>query len=151
MIPKIISAFLSFMMLGISLTIAQSNKEEKKNNNDSIRSLPQKDFVYYTCSMHPEIHSDIVGTCPKCGMNLIKTSSAESKSKSMHMQKMNCGMMHNMNEMKTESGTQTDSSSGKNVISEGKSFLYTCSMHPDVQSKIEGYCPKCGMKLIETK
>ncbi len=151
MINKIISAFLSLMTICISLTFAQSNSNDKKNSNDSIRSLLQKDSVYYTCSMHPEIHSATPGTCPKCGMNLIKTSSAESKSKSMHMQKMNCGMMHNMNGMKTESGTQIDSSSGKNVPSEGKPILYTCSMHPDVQSKIEGYCPKCGMKLIETK
>ena len=139
------------MMIGISLVFAQSNTDDKKNNNDSIRSLPQKDSVYYTCSMHPEIQSATPGTCPKCGMNLIKTSSAESKSKSMHMQKMNCGMMHNMNEKKTESGTQTDPSTGKNVPSEEKPFLYTCSMHPDVQSKVDGYCPKCGMKLTEKK
>jgi len=26
--------------------------------------------------------------------------------------------------------------------------VYTCSMHPDVQSDKEGNCPKCGMKLI---
>ncbi len=27
---------------------------------------------YYTCEMHPEIHSDKPGKCPKCGMNLVK-------------------------------------------------------------------------------
>lgn len=26
---------------------------------------------------------------------------------------------------------------------------YTCSMHPEVISNTSGYCPKCGMKLIE--
>jgi len=32
--------------------------------------------AYYTCSMHPEIHSDKPGKCPKCGMELIKKESA---------------------------------------------------------------------------
>ncbi|MBS1723430.1 MAG: efflux RND transporter periplasmic adaptor subunit [Armatimonadetes bacterium] len=26
----------------------------------------------YTCSMHPEVHSDTPGKCPKCGMDLVK-------------------------------------------------------------------------------
>ena len=31
-----------------------------------------KAATYYTCPMHPEIHSNIPGDCPKCGMKLIK-------------------------------------------------------------------------------
>ncbi|MPM19572.1 hypothetical protein SDC9_65998 [bioreactor metagenome] len=27
---------------------------------------------YYTCEMHPEIHQDKPGSCPKCGMELVK-------------------------------------------------------------------------------
>jgi hypothetical protein len=27
--------------------------------------------VIYTCAMHPEIHQDHPGDCPKCGMTLI--------------------------------------------------------------------------------
>ena len=30
----------------------------------------QKEF--YTCTMHPEIHADKPGNCPKCGMKLVK-------------------------------------------------------------------------------
>ena len=26
----------------------------------------------YTCSMHPEVKSDKLGKCPKCGMELVK-------------------------------------------------------------------------------
>ena len=26
----------------------------------------------YTCTMHPEVHSDKPGKCPKCGMELVK-------------------------------------------------------------------------------
>ncbi len=29
--------------------------------------------------------------------------------------------------------------------------IYVCSMHPDVQSKIAGKCPKCNMKLVASK
>ncbi|OGX83936.1 hypothetical protein BEN47_17050 [Hymenobacter lapidarius] len=31
----------------------------------------------YTCEMHPEVHSDHPGKCPKCGMNLTKTTAAK--------------------------------------------------------------------------
>lgn len=34
-------------------------------------SVPQQD-VFYTCSMHPEIMQNAPGTCPICGMDLIK-------------------------------------------------------------------------------
>jgi len=32
-----------------------------------------------------------------------------------------------------------------------ESFVYVCPMHPDVQSKLPGRCPKCNMKLVATK
>lgn len=28
--------------------------------------------VIYTCPMHPEVQNDQPGTCPKCGMQLVK-------------------------------------------------------------------------------
>jgi hypothetical protein len=40
----------------------------------------------------------------------------------------------------------------KDVVNEqnkGKKVVYTCSMHPEVESNEPGNCPKCGMKLIE--
>ncbi|MEK6614775.1 MAG: heavy metal-binding domain-containing protein [Bacteroidota bacterium] len=47
---------------------------------------------------------------------------------------------------------------GENVIARfdggttGKeTVVYTCSMHPEIQSDKPGKCPKCGMKLIEKK
>lgn len=32
----------------------------------------QEKTVFYTCPMHPEIHADKPGNCPKCGMKLVK-------------------------------------------------------------------------------
>lgn len=32
-----------------------------------------------------------------------------------------------------------------------ESVVYTCSMHPEVQSSKPGKCPKCGMKLVAQK
>ncbi|MEP7015697.1 MAG: heavy metal-binding domain-containing protein [Verrucomicrobiota bacterium] len=33
---------------------------------------PQTTAAYWTCVMHPEIHADKPGKCPKCGMTLVK-------------------------------------------------------------------------------
>ncbi len=32
----------------------------------------------YTCPMHPEVHSDAPGRCPKCGMKLVEKKPATS-------------------------------------------------------------------------
>lgn len=34
------------------------------------------DKAYWTCVMHPEIHKDGPGQCPKCGMTLVKKEGA---------------------------------------------------------------------------
>ena len=33
---------------------------------------PRSGKIYFTCPMHPQIHQDKPGTCPICGMTLIK-------------------------------------------------------------------------------
>ena len=34
--------------------------------------------IYYTCSMHPQVHLDHPGNCPICGMSLIKKSESSA-------------------------------------------------------------------------
>ncbi len=69
----------------------------------------------YTCPMHPEIHSDKPGNCPKCGMKLVK------------------------GKPKTPANDQA------------QPITYTCPMHPEIRSDKPGNCPKCGMKLVKEK
>lgn len=47
-----------------------------KPTSEQLQSLHPAD---YTCPMHPEIHSDKPGSCPKCGMPLVTRSSLEKK------------------------------------------------------------------------
>ncbi len=59
----IVSLFLAYCLL----LIAPSCKNKKAT---VIGTTVKKEF--WTCSMHPEIIRDHPGTCPICGMDLIK-------------------------------------------------------------------------------
>ena len=48
------------------LTFAQDHKSKTTAKTNS------KQQVKYTCSMHPEVVSNKLGKCPKCGMDLIE-------------------------------------------------------------------------------
>ncbi len=67
--------------------------------------------VTYTCPMHPEIHADKPGNCPKCGMKLVKEKSKEDMN-SMDMGDSNAGMNDkkqaktNLGSIKTITDTQ---------------------------------------------
>jgi major membrane immunogen (membrane-anchored lipoprotein) len=64
----------------------QTEKNESKDlsiirdKNVNIDSLDQdKDGNLYQCEMDYNVISDKPGTCPKCGMKLVKVSTAEAK------------------------------------------------------------------------
>jgi hypothetical protein len=42
---------------------------------------PAPGIAYYTCSMHPSVHSSVPGKCPICGMDLIPVTSAANGAK----------------------------------------------------------------------
>jgi len=44
--------------------------------------------VVYTCPMHPEVISDKPGSCPKCGMFLVKKEKTLKMNVSMKMDEM---------------------------------------------------------------
>ncbi|PIY79959.1 MAG: hypothetical protein COY80_05375 [Candidatus Pacebacteria bacterium CG_4_10_14_0_8_um_filter_42_14] len=54
----------------------QTNKDKCKGDHTCGQGCCQDKNDYYTCSMHPEIHEDEPGKCPKCGgMDLVLKSS----------------------------------------------------------------------------
>jgi hypothetical protein len=72
-----LTAFLVFAVTCKSSTPKDISHSEVKND---------KAKLYYTCSMHPEIHSDKPGNCPKCGMELVMKYITKSDSTHMHHQ-----------------------------------------------------------------
>ena len=44
-----------------------------KLDQTSSASVSKKSKNDYTCEMHPEVHVDKQGTCPKCGMKLVQS------------------------------------------------------------------------------
>jgi CopA family copper-resistance protein len=102
--------------------------------------------VFYTCVMHPEIHSPKPGNCPKCGMKLIKekvkaTGSPAKKEMDMPMPKDTAKHQHDMGNMQMETLPKAVP----------QAPTYTCVMHPEIHSPKPGNCPKCGMKLVKEK
>ncbi len=61
-----LNSILSLGFVILAAAIFSSCKEKKKAET----AVVKKD-VYYTCSMHPQVHEDHPGNCPICGMKLI--------------------------------------------------------------------------------
>jgi hypothetical protein len=76
--------FLIIPLLAAGMFVAVSCNSGSTNakKNSEIQNVSTE--VYYTCSMHPEVHSDKPGNCPKCGMELVKKEVAKSDSTHMH-------------------------------------------------------------------
>jgi Cu(I)/Ag(I) efflux system membrane fusion protein len=61
--------FIILFVASVSIFVFSSCKQQKKE----AVTVANKD-VYYTCSMHPQVHEDHPGNCPICGMKLIVVS-----------------------------------------------------------------------------
>ncbi len=115
-----------------------------------VKSNNQLEPVTYTCPMHPEVHSDKPGNCPKCGMNLVVDKTKIPATQTAHY---TCPMHP---EVQSDKPGNCPKCGMKLVIDKTKnskpqSSVYTCPMHPEVQSDKPGNCPKCGMKLVIDK
>jgi hypothetical protein len=76
---KILITFFALVLSGTMVFAQDTSKVEKKQ---TVKPMPemQKDSVYYTCPMHPDVKLDKPGKCPECGMDLVKKSvKAETK------------------------------------------------------------------------
>ena len=98
--------------------------------------------VIYTCVMHLEIKMDKPGKCPKCGMSLIKKTIKAEKSDQDKPQKFDKSKAANNKPVGNQTSTVKENASQQ---------MYTCPMHPEVESDKPGNCPKCGMKMVAAK
>ena len=70
-----------------------------------------KAAVQYTCPMHPDVKSDSPGTCPKCGMKLVKaTGNAMASKKSGNACCGCCASMKGGKGMKSKMECSADTS-----------------------------------------
>lgn len=66
---KILITALALIISG-TMAFAQSKTKSDKEQSILTKTEMQKNSVYYTCPMHPDVKSDKPGKCPKCGMDL---------------------------------------------------------------------------------
>lgn len=65
----ITALFLGLFLFNATAVFAQNNGKS------------QPDGSYYTCTMDPKVHNDKPGTCPICGMTLVKVKGKKAKAK----------------------------------------------------------------------
>ena len=83
-------------------TFAQNTYEKQDTT-----LTPDSTKIIYTCPMHSEIISDKPGTCPKCGMELVKLEKGKKQSEPMqHQMDMMMGPMHGMADMNHKNDEQ---------------------------------------------
>ncbi|WP_374350718.1 copper-translocating P-type ATPase [Chitinimonas sp.] len=94
-----------------------------------VPAAPAMQDAVYTCPMHPEVHQDHPGACPKCGMTLVPANQTAPQ-KARHG-----GHNHRLAPQSAPSAPIAPST------------IYTCPMHPEIRQDHPGSCPKCGMTL----
>src|ERR1041384_6089765 len=107
------------IVLLVLLAVVASGNSVFAQSAAKEKSTGQKESVYYTCPMHPEVKSDKPGKCPTCGMALVKSSEAAGK----HQMKMDCGMM---------GGMKMDIPKDSTKASNSAAVTYICPMDADV-------------------
>jgi hypothetical protein len=101
-IKSIILVVFTIILSSFQNTFAQNTIE--KQDTVLVRDTEK---IIYTCPMHTEIISDKPGTCPKCGMELVKVENGKTQSEPMqHKKGMMMGPMHGMADMDQNNNPQ---------------------------------------------
>lgn len=66
--------YLFIPLIAIALIVSGCSKTEESGKHE--HEVVKKDG-YWTCTMHPQVHMDRPGSCPICGMDLIKKVEGE--------------------------------------------------------------------------
>lgn len=74
----VLTAFVTLLFFAFACNTSTPKAEnvEEVNNPAVIETAHD----YYTCTMHPEVHSHEAGLCPVCGMDLIKVAAVSADS-----------------------------------------------------------------------
>jgi Cu(I)/Ag(I) efflux system membrane fusion protein len=77
--------FIGMMLLTFSFLFIACNSSENKGSTttDTNKQEQLAEGEMYTCTMHNEVMSSKSGTCPKCGMNLVKQKMTPEQEKMM--------------------------------------------------------------------
>ena len=62
----------SLAIFTIAFSSCGNSTTENKQTTSIDTTKLEKGAVFYQCEMNPEVISDKTGTCPKCGMDLVK-------------------------------------------------------------------------------
>jgi Cu(I)/Ag(I) efflux system membrane fusion protein len=73
---------IAYGLLVITLFSCNRNSNDHKNHVDTAIA------AIYTCPMHPEIRADKPGTCPICGMTLVKKESDGSENRLVELESL---------------------------------------------------------------
>jgi hypothetical protein len=148
---------LSIAALGFTSVPSDTTKTVKQKKATAIKS---KAKTVYVCPMDKDVVSSKPGKCPKCGMDLQKTTLLKTEKKPLPIEKESvsyscpmdkdvvsskpgkcpkCGMdLQKKTTLKIEK---------KSLPTEKDTVSYSCPMDKDVISSKPGKCPKCGMNL----
>jgi Cu(I)/Ag(I) efflux system membrane fusion protein len=69
---KAISSLVAVIVLSIAIASCGNKEHDRAEHNASSSEV-------YTCPMHPEVTSDKPGSCPKCGMDLVKKETIKNE------------------------------------------------------------------------
>ena len=113
------------LILSISVAACSSESEQVSTENKSAVEHAAKHVdANYVCPMHPRIVKNEPGSCPICGMDLVKkTPQSEQRSKETQLEH----------------------------ASKHADPRYVCPMHPQIAKHEPGNCPICGMNLVARK
>ena len=65
-----------YLIIALALIAVLSFSCSNSNENEKTKSGKKE---YWTCPMHPEVHKDKFGSCPICGMDLVKKVEDDSQ------------------------------------------------------------------------
>ena len=130
-------ATINFMILFTALFLTNCGKKEQRAQHDA-------EGIKYTCPMHPQIIQDKPGTCPICGMDLVKVGASTRADGSI---------MLSESQIKLANITTTLThfeSMGENTILTGK-LMVNEEQTEVISSRVQGRIEKLFFKEVGQK